>query len=264
MIAVPTSVGYGASFGGVAALLTMLNSCSAGVAVVNIDAGFKAGYIAARIVAKTSIQTTAGQRPGWRLGGATGPLPSGSDGGYGGVIGSALSVDGAGRGRRVAGHGIVGAIGGVARFDARGSLAAPPVGGGFIAAPPLTTRAADGDFHPILIGRTFAGSGRLRRVRLVGRLRLWGTSSPLCGTGDETLRAKEPSDGSSHPASWASPRAKRRGRPGCVCHASGGLVAAVPKPVKPTDNRGSSARGRLNGVKRALFRLRSRGGGRAA
>lgn len=47
VIAVPTSVGYGASFGGVAALLTMLNSCSAGVAVVNIDAGFKAGYVAA-------------------------------------------------------------------------------------------------------------------------------------------------------------------------------------------------------------------------
>lgn len=52
VIAVPTSIGYGASFGGIAALLTMLNCCSAGVAVVNIDAGFKAGYIAARIVAK--------------------------------------------------------------------------------------------------------------------------------------------------------------------------------------------------------------------
>ncbi len=47
VIAVPTSVGYGAAFGGVAALLTMLNSCSAGVCVVNIDAGFKAGYVAA-------------------------------------------------------------------------------------------------------------------------------------------------------------------------------------------------------------------------
>jgi pyridinium-3,5-biscarboxylic acid mononucleotide synthase len=52
VIAVPTSIGYGAAFGGVAALLTMLNSCSAGVAVVNIDAGFKAGYLAARIVYK--------------------------------------------------------------------------------------------------------------------------------------------------------------------------------------------------------------------
>jgi NCAIR mutase (PurE)-related protein len=50
VIAVPTSVGYGAAFGGLAALLTMLNSCSAGVAVVNIDAGFKAGYVAARMV----------------------------------------------------------------------------------------------------------------------------------------------------------------------------------------------------------------------
>jgi NCAIR mutase (PurE)-related protein len=49
VIACPTSIGYGAAFGGVAALLTMLNSCSAGVAVVNIDAGFKAGYVAARI-----------------------------------------------------------------------------------------------------------------------------------------------------------------------------------------------------------------------
>ena len=49
VLACPTSIGYGASFGGVAALLTMLNSCSAGVAVVNIDAGFKAGYVAARI-----------------------------------------------------------------------------------------------------------------------------------------------------------------------------------------------------------------------
>ena len=50
VIAVPTSVGYGAAFGGVAALLTMLNSCSAGVTVVNIDAGFKAGYVAALFV----------------------------------------------------------------------------------------------------------------------------------------------------------------------------------------------------------------------
>ncbi|MBA4063690.1 MAG: 1-(5-phosphoribosyl)-5-amino-4-imidazole-carboxylate carboxylase [Isosphaera sp.] len=50
VIAVPTSIGYGAAFGGVAALLTMLNSCSAGVTVVNIDAGFKAGYAAALIV----------------------------------------------------------------------------------------------------------------------------------------------------------------------------------------------------------------------
>ncbi len=49
VIAVPTSVGYGASFGGLAALLAMLNSCAAGVAVVNIDNGFGAGYLAALI-----------------------------------------------------------------------------------------------------------------------------------------------------------------------------------------------------------------------
>lgn len=49
VIAVPTSVGYGASFGGIAALLTMLNSCAAGVAVVNIDNGFGAGYLASKI-----------------------------------------------------------------------------------------------------------------------------------------------------------------------------------------------------------------------
>jgi len=49
VIAVPTSVGYGASFGGVAALLSMLNSCAAGVSVVNIDNGFGAGFLAHRI-----------------------------------------------------------------------------------------------------------------------------------------------------------------------------------------------------------------------
>lgn len=49
VIAVPTSVGYGASFGGVTALLGMLNSCAPGVSVVNIDNGFGAGYIAATI-----------------------------------------------------------------------------------------------------------------------------------------------------------------------------------------------------------------------
>lgn len=49
VIAVPTSVGYGAAFGGLAALLGMLNSCAANVVVVNIDAGFKAGYVAGLI-----------------------------------------------------------------------------------------------------------------------------------------------------------------------------------------------------------------------
>lgn len=49
VIAVPTSIGYGANLGGFAALLSMLNSCAANVAVVNIDAGFKGGYLAAMI-----------------------------------------------------------------------------------------------------------------------------------------------------------------------------------------------------------------------
>jgi hypothetical protein len=49
IIAVPTSVGYGASFNGLAALLTMLNSCAPGVAVVNIGNGFGAGYMAGMI-----------------------------------------------------------------------------------------------------------------------------------------------------------------------------------------------------------------------
>lgn len=49
VIAVPTSVGYGANFGGVSALLSMLNSCANGVCVVNIDNGFGAGYLAANI-----------------------------------------------------------------------------------------------------------------------------------------------------------------------------------------------------------------------
>jgi NCAIR mutase (PurE)-related protein len=49
VIAVPTSVGYGASFGGVAAMLAMLNSCASGVTVVNIDNGFGAAYAASRI-----------------------------------------------------------------------------------------------------------------------------------------------------------------------------------------------------------------------
>lgn len=49
VIAVPTSVGYGANFGGVAALLTMINSCANGVSVVNIDNGYGAGYIASQI-----------------------------------------------------------------------------------------------------------------------------------------------------------------------------------------------------------------------
>ncbi|HTK70602.1 MAG TPA: nickel pincer cofactor biosynthesis protein LarB [Candidatus Eisenbacteria bacterium] len=59
VIAVPTSVGYGASYGGLAALLAMLNSCVAGVTVVNIDNGFGAGY-AAGVIAR---QSRHGRRP---------------------------------------------------------------------------------------------------------------------------------------------------------------------------------------------------------
>jgi pyridinium-3,5-biscarboxylic acid mononucleotide synthase len=52
VFAVPTSVGYGANLGGLAALLSMLNSCAANVAVVNIDAGFKAGYLAGLVASR--------------------------------------------------------------------------------------------------------------------------------------------------------------------------------------------------------------------
>jgi NCAIR mutase (PurE)-related protein len=59
VIAVPTSVGYGANFKGLAALLTMLNSCAAGIGVVNIDNGFGAGYLASQInkeFSKTGVE----------------------------------------------------------------------------------------------------------------------------------------------------------------------------------------------------------------
>jgi NCAIR mutase (PurE)-related protein len=54
VVAVPTSIGYGAAFGGLAPLLTMLNSCSAGVVVVNIDSGFKGGYVAGLIARRAA------------------------------------------------------------------------------------------------------------------------------------------------------------------------------------------------------------------
>ncbi|MBP87288.1 MAG: 1-(5-phosphoribosyl)-5-amino-4-imidazole-carboxylate carboxylase [Planctomycetaceae bacterium] len=54
VIAVPTSVGYGANFGGISALLSMLNSCAANVTVVNIDAGFKGGYVAGLIATRAN------------------------------------------------------------------------------------------------------------------------------------------------------------------------------------------------------------------
>lgn len=56
LVAVPTSVGYGASFGGLAALLTMLNSCAPGVVVCNIDNGFGAGLFAARVARRAARQ----------------------------------------------------------------------------------------------------------------------------------------------------------------------------------------------------------------
>jgi NCAIR mutase (PurE)-related protein len=58
IVAVPTSVGYGASFGGIAALLAMLNSCAPGVTVVNIDNGFGAGVFAARVARRSTPRLT--------------------------------------------------------------------------------------------------------------------------------------------------------------------------------------------------------------
>jgi len=68
VIAVPTSVGYGAAFQGLAALLAMLNSCAAGVSVVNIDNGFGAGFLAARI-----DRLSGSRRPARGRGGSRGP-----------------------------------------------------------------------------------------------------------------------------------------------------------------------------------------------
>jgi NCAIR mutase (PurE)-related protein len=61
VIAVPTSVGYGAAFSGLAPLLTMLNSCAANVLVVNIDSGFKAGYVAALIARRAARPAATGR-----------------------------------------------------------------------------------------------------------------------------------------------------------------------------------------------------------
>ena len=63
VVAVPTSVGYGASFSGLAPLLGMLNSCGSGVLVVNIDNGFGAGYAASQINALASQAVNAGPNP---------------------------------------------------------------------------------------------------------------------------------------------------------------------------------------------------------
>ncbi|HEU4334108.1 MAG TPA: nickel pincer cofactor biosynthesis protein LarB [Candidatus Eisenbacteria bacterium] len=64
VIAVPTSVGYGASFGGLAALLGMLNACAAGVTVVNIDNGFGAGYAAGVIAGQSRVARRTSKRAG--------------------------------------------------------------------------------------------------------------------------------------------------------------------------------------------------------
>jgi NCAIR mutase (PurE)-related protein len=62
LVAVPTSVGYGASLGGVAALLAMLNSCAPGVTVVNIDNGYGAGVFAARVARQSAVAVMAAAR----------------------------------------------------------------------------------------------------------------------------------------------------------------------------------------------------------
>ena len=64
VIAVPTSVGYGAAFGGVAALLGMLNSCSPNVTVVNIDNGFGAAYVATMIARASVTSAKSASKPG--------------------------------------------------------------------------------------------------------------------------------------------------------------------------------------------------------
>jgi NCAIR mutase (PurE)-related protein len=60
VIGVPTSVGYGASLGGLTAMLSMLTCCASGVVCVNIDAGFKGGYVAGMIASRTSAASVAG------------------------------------------------------------------------------------------------------------------------------------------------------------------------------------------------------------
>jgi hypothetical protein len=76
VVAVPTSVGYGASLGGVAALLAMLNSCAPGVVVVNINNGFGAGVHAARVARQT--RPSAADRPAPRV--STGSRPAANGG----------------------------------------------------------------------------------------------------------------------------------------------------------------------------------------
>jgi pyridinium-3,5-biscarboxylic acid mononucleotide synthase len=63
VIGVPTSIGYGASFGGIAALLGMLNSCSSSVVVVNIDAGFNGGHVASLIARRAALARASSESP---------------------------------------------------------------------------------------------------------------------------------------------------------------------------------------------------------
>jgi NCAIR mutase (PurE)-related protein len=82
VIAVPTSIGYGASFGGLAALLGMLNSCASNVVVVNIDAGFNGGHVAGLIArragqARLSASGGSGSDPTSTPASASGPSPGG-------------------------------------------------------------------------------------------------------------------------------------------------------------------------------------------
>jgi NCAIR mutase (PurE)-related protein len=78
VIAVPTSIGYGASFGGIAALLAMLNSCAAGVTVVNIDNGFGAGYAASLINRMLARRGGAGAGAPGGEGGGSSDAPGGT------------------------------------------------------------------------------------------------------------------------------------------------------------------------------------------
>jgi NCAIR mutase (PurE)-related protein len=71
VIAVPTSVGYGTSYGGLAALLALLNSCASGLTVVNIDNGFGAGFAAAQV-----LRLAQGLSGGPRSNGSRGPRPN--------------------------------------------------------------------------------------------------------------------------------------------------------------------------------------------
>ncbi len=71
VIAVPTSVGYGSAFGGMTALLAMLNSCASNVSVVNIDNGFGAGYVASLINRKRKPVSEPAAPPASRLGQAS-------------------------------------------------------------------------------------------------------------------------------------------------------------------------------------------------